>query len=334
MKKIRSEVAVIGDGGWGTTLALVLRRKGVGVSVWGAFPDYVKLLQRSRVNARYLPGVRIPAGVRFSADLNDTLAGARTVVLAVPSQYLRSVLSRIRAAGFQREARFVSVSKGLELGSLKRMSQVIHEELGGVSLAVLSGPTIAHELALGKPTTAVLASASGSLRHELQALFMSETFRIYTSSDVIGVELGGSVKNVIAIACGISDGLGFGTNAKAALLSRGIAEISRLGVVLGARACTFSGLSGLGDLVTTCISPFSRNRFVGEEIGKGKSLSRILASMRMIAEGVSTARSAHDLSLRHGVEMPITSAVYQVLYRRKSAISAVRELMGRQRKAE
>jgi len=214
------------------------------------------------------------------------------------------------------------------------MSEVIREELGSVKLAVLSGPTIAIEVARQIPTTAVIASPSRQIRGFLQNLFMTDRFRVYTNPDTIGVELGGSLKNVIAIACGISDGLGFGTNTKAAILSRGLAEISRLGKAMHAKAHTFFGISGLGDLVTTCISPHSRNRFVGEEIGKGIKLENIRKRMQMVAEGIDTANSAYKLSLKHKVDMPITKEVYNVLYNNKSPLKAVRDLMMREKKEE
>jgi glycerol-3-phosphate dehydrogenase (NAD(P)+) len=226
------------------------------------------------------------------------------------------------------------VIKGIEVGSLKRVSEVIRDELGNIKLAVLSGPTIACETVKGIPTTAVIASYDARLRNYLQNIFMTERFRIYTNEDVIGVELGGSLKNIIAIACGISDGLGFGTNTKAALLARGLVEISRLGQVMGAKAKTFSGLSGLGDLVTTCISPYSRNRFVGEQIGRGKSLTQIKSHMQMVAEGLTTTKSAYELSLKYKVDMPITREVYRVLYKNKPPLKAVNDLMARKRKEE
>jgi glycerol-3-phosphate dehydrogenase (NAD(P)+) len=214
------------------------------------------------------------------------------------------------------------------------MSEVMHEELGNIKLAVLSGPTIARELAQGIPTAAVIASHDCGLRQHLQEIFMTERFRIYTNDDVIGVELGGSLKNIIAIACGISDGLGFGTNTKAALLSRGLAEISRLGLAMGAKARTFAGISGLGDLVTTCISPYSRNRFVGEQIGEGRTLRQITKHMQMVAEGIPTTKSAYALSLKYKVDMPIAGEVYAVLYKNKSPLKAVKDLMTREKKEE
>ena len=241
-------------------------------------------------------------------------------------------LKKIQTAGFDRKCAYLSVSKGIEIGSLKRISEIIREELGNIRLAVLSGPTIVHEIAEGKPATAIIASGNSDLAKSLQDVFMSESFRIYTSSDVSGVELGGSLKNVIAIACGISDGLGLGTNAKAAILSRGLAEISRLGAKMGAEVKTFSGLSGLGDLVTTCTSPYSRNRSVGEQIGKGKSLAAIRKNMRMVAEGVPTAKSAYMLSRKFSVDMPITEQVYAVLYKKKDPLLAVKDLMSRRKR--
>lgn len=334
MKTPVPEIAILGDGGWGTTLAILLAGKKYRVRLWGAFPAYLKQVERTRENSTYLPGFKIPAPVKLVSDIGAAVAGAQIIVLAVPSQYLRSVLNSLKKTGIPHKAVFVSVTKGIENGSLKRMSEVVHEELGPVKLAVLSGPTIAHEVAAGIPTTAVVASHDPAIRRKLQDIFMTRRFRIYTSDDVIGVEFGGSLKNVIAIACGIADGLGFGSNTKAALLSRGLAEIARLGHTLGANMRTFSGISGLGDLVTTCVSGHSRNRHVGEEIGRGKSYAQIKRGMKMVAEGVPTAKSAYELSVRHKVDMPICREVYQVLYRGKSAKAVVSDLMGRSKKAE
>jgi len=327
-------ISILGDGGWGTTLAILLHRKGFRVSLWGAFPDYVSYLDKRRVNTKFLPKIRIPKDIEITSGLNDAICGKELIILAIPSQYLRSVLKRIKRLNFSRSAIYLSVIKGIETGSLKRMSEVIHEEMGNVSLAVLSGPTIAHEVAKGIPTTAVIASYDKGIRKHLQGIFMTERFRVYTNEDVVGVELGGSLKNIIAIACGISDGLGFGTNTKAAILSRGLVEISRLGYAMGAKAKTFNGVSGLGDLVTTCISLYSRNRFVGEQIGKGKVLKQIKAHMQMVAEGLPTTQSAYALSLKHKVDMPITKEVHSVLYKNKSPERAVRDLMTREKKEE
>ena len=328
------KITVLGDGGWGTTLAIILNKKGFRVTLWGAFAEYADYLDKNRVNKRFLPGIKVPRDIEITHDLVKALDKKDLVIIASPSQHVRAVLQKVKKMDYPRQAVYLSVTKGIEVGSLKRMSEVIHEELGSVKFAVLSGPTIAHEVAKGVPTAAVIASHDKNIRKLLQDIFMTEKFRIYANDDVIGVELGGSLKNIIAIACGISDGLGFGTNTKAALLSRGLAEISRLGNAMGAKTGTFSGISGLGDLVTTCISPYSRNRFVGERIGKGKSLPQIKRNMQMVAEGVPTANSAYKLSLKYKVEMPITKEVYNILYKNKPPLEVVRELMTRQKKEE
>ncbi len=337
----KPDIAVIGDGGWGTTLAILMSKKGFSVTLWGAFADYVTLLDKKRINTKFLPGIKIPASINITHDLSSALCCKEIIILAVPSQYMRQVLKKINVTDFDKSAIFVSVAKGIEISSLKRMSQLIHEELGSVKLGVLSGPTIAHEVAVGQPTTAVVASKDRSIREYLQEIFMTDRFRIYTNEDVIGVEMGGSIKNVVAIACGISDGLGFGTNAKAALLARGLVEISRLGKAMSANPKTFAGISGLGDLVTTCVSLYSRNRFVGEQIGKGKTYKQIKAHMQMpacrqagIAEGVPTAKSAYELSIKYKVEMPIIREVYNVIYKNKSPSKAVSDLMTREKKEE
>ncbi|MBU1090347.1 MAG: NAD(P)-dependent glycerol-3-phosphate dehydrogenase [Candidatus Omnitrophica bacterium] len=328
-------ISILGDGGWGTTLAILLNEKGFQVTLWGAFEDYTRYLDRYRINKRFLPGVKIPKRIKITNDLNQAVfAGGDLIILSIPSQYMRGVLRQVRRVGVPASAIFLSVSKGIEVGSLKRMSEVMRDELKRVRSAVLSGPTIAREVAYGIPSVAVAASEDKKVSRRIQDIFMTERFRVYTNYDVAGVELGGSLKNIIAIACGISDGLGFGTNTKAALLSRGLVEISRLGLAMGARARTFSGISGLGDLVTTCISPYSRNRFVGVEIGKGKSLRQIQSHMQMVAEGVPTAKSAHFLSLKHKVEMPIAQEIYSVLYKNKSPLKALNDLMARSKKEE
>lgn len=327
-------ISVLGDGGWGTTLAILLSKKGFKVTIWGAFKDYVLFVNRARENKKFLPGIKIPKEIEITHDLKKALKNKELIILAAPSQYLRGVLKKIKKIGYSHDAIFLSVTKGIEVSSLERMSQVVHKELGNVKLAVLSGPTIAHEVAFGIPTVAVIASNDENLRKNLQSIFMTKEFRIYTNPDVVGVELGGSLKNIIAIACGISDGLKFGTNTKAAILARGLVEISRLGHAMGANVNTFSGITGLGDLVTTCISPFSRNRFVGEQIGKGKTLKQIQSHMQMVAEGVPTTKSAYALSLKYKVDMPITKEVYCVLYKNKSPQKAVNDLMTRDKKEE
>ncbi|MFH1678935.1 MAG: NAD(P)H-dependent glycerol-3-phosphate dehydrogenase [Candidatus Omnitrophota bacterium] len=327
-------IAVLGDGGWGTTLALLLHRKGYSVTLWGAFPKYAAYLKETRINKQFLPGVKIPKDLTITADLKSAIESKDLVVLAVPSQYMRQIIKRLKNCDILKKAVFLSVTKGIEINTLMRMSQVIYDELNKVKLAVLSGPTIALEVARGIPTTAVIASTNKALRAFIAGVFNTDRFRIYTNNDVIGVELAGSLKNIIAVACGISDGLGFGANTKAAILSRGLAEISRLGIKMGAQAATFSGISGLGDLVTTCISPFSRNRYLGEQIGKGKKLRHLVANMKMVVEGVTTTQAAYQLSMRYKVDMPITKEIYLVLYKNKNPRKAVRDLMTRRLKEE
>jgi len=325
------QIAVLGDGGWGTTLAIYLQGLGHQVALWGAFPDYVRVLDRERENVRFLPGIRIPRDVRMTGSLSEACAQACLVVLAVPSQHLREVARRLRpcAGGIPG---VLSVAKGIELRSLKRMSEVIADELGSVPTAVLSGPNIAREIARGQPASSVVASTERRLAGEVQRVLSSPRFRIYTSQDVIGVELGGALKNPIAIAAGIGDGLGFGANAKAALITRGMVEMARLGVAMGAREGTFWGLSGLGDLVTTCLA--GRNRRLGEQIGQGRPLSRVLGATRMVIEGVDTSKAALALGRRYRIELPIIEQVYAVLFRRKSPAMALRALMARAPKAE
>lgn len=315
-------------------MAVILSRAGYQVTLWGAFKDYVAYLNKKRINTKFLPGVKLPKELEITHDLKKGLKDKDLVVFAVPSQHMREVLKKVKRSGYPHNAVYLSVTKGIEIPTLKRMSEVIHSELGNIKLGVLSGPTIAHEVAFGIPTTAVISSHDKEVRKYLQNIFMTDKFRIYTNPDVVGVELGGSLKNVIAIACGISDGLGFGTNTKAGILSRGLAEMSRLGHAMGANVSTFSGISGLGDLVTTCISNYSRNRFVGEQIGKGKTLKQISSTMQMVAEGVPTAKCAYELSLKYKVDMPIVKEVYLALYKNKPSLKAVKELMTRQKREE
>ena len=326
-------ISIIGDGGWGTTLAILLSGKGHDVTLWGAFPEYVETVKAKRVNAKFLPGVKIPHEINITSSLNEAVEGKDIIVLAVPSQYMRSVLTRLTAYRLSDKI-FVSVTKGIENKTLKRMSEIAHELLGKIDVCVLSGPTIAHEVVQGSPTTIVASSSNTTLAKEIQSVFITDRFRVYTNSDIIGVELGGSLKNIIAIAAGISDALGFGTNAKSALLTRGLVEMARLGVAMGAKRETFYGLSGLGDLTTTCISKYSRNHHFGEEIGKGKTFKEVLKETEMIVEGVATTESAYELAKRHKVEMPIIGEIYKVLYEKKDPKAGVRDLMTRSPKEE
>jgi glycerol-3-phosphate dehydrogenase (NAD(P)+) len=331
--KINKKIAVIGDGGWGTTLAILLNKKGFKVELWGVFPDYLKILDKERKNPKFLPGVKIPQEIIFTSDIKKALTDCHLIILAVPSQYMRGVVQKIKGISLN-EAIILSVTKGIEHKNLKRMSEVIKEELGPVKLAVLSGPSIAPEVARGIPTSVVTASVDLKIAQEVQVIFSTAHFRVYTSDDIIGVELGGSLKNIMAISAGISDGLGFGTNTKSALLTRGIVEITRLGVALGAQKETFMGLSGIGDLMTTAFNSKSRNHFVGEQIGRGKKLDEILENMEMVAEGIETIKSVKELAQKNKIEMPISEEVYSVLFQGKNPLQAVSDLMTREQKQE
>ncbi|MFA6079853.1 MAG: NAD(P)H-dependent glycerol-3-phosphate dehydrogenase, partial [Candidatus Omnitrophota bacterium] len=314
-------------------LAILLSNKGYNVTIWGAFPDYIETLKGKGENVKFLPGIKIPKEVHFTASMDEALRGKELVVLAIPSQFMRSILAKIGSCDIEGKV-FVSVTKGIENNTLKRISEIITEILGNVRLVVLSGPTIAHEVANGVPTTIVASSSDPALAKDVQDVFFTDRFRVYTNDDTLGVEIGGSLKNIIAIAAGASDALGFGTNAKAALLTRGLAEIVRLGVAMGAKKETFYGLSGLGDLTTTCVSAHSRNRWLGEQIGKGKELKDVLKETEMVVEGVATTKSAFELAKKYGVEMPITSEIYKVIYENKDPKSAVHDLMTRAPKKE
>lgn len=328
------KISIIGDGGWGTTLALLLNKKRYNVTIWGVFADYITYLSKTRVNIKFLPGVKIPKDIGITADLEEALDATDLILLAVPSQHMRSVVQKLKKTNPRLKAPFLSAAKGIEAVTLRRMSEVIREVYGKTDTAVLSGPTISHEVSRGFPTAVVVASRNSALAKRIQKIFISETFRIYTSGDVVGVELGGALKNVIAIAAGVLDGFGFEANTKAGLLTRGLAEISRLGVAMGARRDTFYGTSGLGDLVTTCISKYGRNRWFGEEIGKGRKPKYILSRTEMVVEGVATTKAAYQLSKKYKVEMPIVEQVYNVLYKGKSPKKAITDLMTRSPKAE
>jgi glycerol-3-phosphate dehydrogenase (NAD(P)+) len=336
MPKSIHKVSIIGDGGWGTTLAVLLAKKTYPVKLWGPFPAYVRRMAKNRYNTKFLPGVHLARNIVLTERLEEAVGEADLLVFAVPSKYALSVLKKIRNLKADLSGKiFLSVTKGIETKRLLRMSEAARHELGHtLAIAVLSGPTIAMEVVKGLPSTAVVASQHLKTARQVQAILHSDTFRIYTNTDVIGVELGGSIKNIIAIACGICDGLGFGSNTKAAILTRGLAEMARLGKALGARQKTFAGLTGLGDLVTTCISPQSRNRSVGEQLGRGKSIEAITARMEMVAEGLQTVKAVHQLSLKHDVPMPITTEIYNIIYRKKKPAQAVSALMKRRIKSE
>jgi len=327
------KVSIIGDGGWGTTLAIHLSRKKYPVMLWGAFPANIAQIAQKRENKKFLPGYKIPSQVRLTSDIDEAIEFGDLVVLSVPSEYLTGTLKKIQETSYKGKV-FVSVVKGVHPGSFKRMSEIIHDHLPHVPLVVLSGPTIALEVAAGIPTTAVAACGNEKLAVSIQKVFNSDTFRIYTNTDVVGVEIGGSVKNVIALACGICDGLKLGTNTKAAILTRGLTEITRLGMALGGRKETFYGLAGLGDLATTCFSPNSRNRTVGEALGHGQKIKDVLGRMNAVAEGVITARAVYHLARKKKIPMPIVTEVYRIIFENKSAKSAMKDLMGRSLKSE
>lgn len=324
------KIAVIGDGGWGTCLAILLHDKGYDIILWSPFKDYAGILEKERENKKFLPGIAIPDGIKITPD-PALLSGSDLYVVAVPCQFIGRTLAKFKG-GIKKPV--VSAAKGIENSSLKRPSEIIKDILGNVSLSVLSGPTIAYEVARRVPTTCVISSEDMAAARSLQEVFSTEYFRVYTSNDIIGVELAGALKNIIAIAAGISDGMGFGANTKAAILTRGLVEITRLGIAMGAEKETFMGLSGLGDLATTCMSFHSRNRWFGEEIGKGGKPESVLAKTTMVVEGYQTAKSAYELARRYSVEMPITEQIYRVLYEGRDAKSAVRELMTRAPKSE
>ncbi len=326
-------ITILGDGGWGTALATVLHRNGHRVRVWGPFPDYLRQIAETRENTKFLPGVSLPPEIEWTADLAAALSDAAAVVLAVPSRFYERVASDA-APLISREALVVSVSKGLDKQTHRRLSEVAESLMGNGPVAALSGPSHAEEVARRVPTAVVVACADHDRAVALQQIFNSAEFRVYTSDDTIGVELGGALKNVIAVAAGISDGIGFGDNTKAALITRGLAEITRLGVARGARAETFSGLSGIGDLIVTCASKLSRNRAVGERLGRGEKLDAIMQGMEQVAEGVWTCRAALDLATELGVDVPITEQVVAVVHDGRDPRAAVQALMGREPKHE
>lgn len=324
---------VMGDGGWGTALACVLRRNGHSVRIWGAFPDYIAELKTARVNRKFLPGVPLPEGLEWCDDPAAAARNVELAVLAVPSQFYAQTAARF-AAYLPPGIPVVSVTKGLDASSLRRMTEIAEEKLGGGPIAALSGPSFAEEVGRGLPTAVVIACRDAARATALQSAFSCELFRVYSSDDVIGVELGGALKNVIAVAAGACDGIGFGYNTKAALVTRGLAEITRLGVAMGAHPETFSGLSGIGDLMLTCMGSLSRNRSVGERLGRGESIQTILAGMSQVAEGVANCEHACALARRAGVEMPIAEAVRLVIRGELNPRDAVRRLMGRDPKPE
>jgi glycerol-3-phosphate dehydrogenase (NAD(P)+) len=329
----KQKIGIIGHGGWGTALAILLDRVGHETMVWGFEPDYIEEIKRTRQNHKFLPKVRLSKSIQWTSAIEEAAVFGSVVIFAIPTQYLRNVLYGMRLIPLGTRL-VVSVAKGVEQKTLYRPSEVIESVLGKQKLVVLSGPSHAEEVANAVPSCVVAAARNINWAREAQNIFSDSSFRIYTSQDVIGVEVGGAVKNVVAIAAGVCEGLGYGTNSKAALLSRGIIEITHLGVKMGANPNTFIGLSGIGDLITTCFSEYGRNRAVGKAIGEGKKLDEVLEGMEMVAEGVETTRSTMELAEKYHVDMPIVKEVHRILFEEKNPRRAVEDLMGRALKSE
>lgn len=325
------KIAIIGSGGWGTAIAILLANKGNDVYLWSWIQEETDRLNTDRENKEFLPGVKLPEAVICTHDMGECIRDAEVIVTASPSPAVRTTAKQM--AEFVTDGqKIVNISKGLE-GEL-RLSQVLKEEIPRADISVLSGPSHAEEVSRGLPTSVVIASSTKKTAEFLQDVFMCSTFRVYTSDDIIGVELGGALKNVIALCAGISDGLGYGDNTKAALITRGIAEITRLGAAMGAKTQTFSGLSGLGDLIVTGTSTLSRNHTAGELLGKGMSLDEALETVHMVVEGVNTATAAYNLGKKYKVETPIIDEAYGVLYKGISPRDAVNSLMTREKRSE
>ena len=330
--KIRT-IAILGAGGWGTALSVVWAKKGHDVLLWGNTPSRIERIRLGRENSDYLPGIKLPDSIRLTSTLQDC-AAAELIVFVTPSTALRAIGSRFREIIGNERAVLLSCTKGIEHGSGKRMSEILTELLPGHPIAVLSGPNLAIEISRERPTASVLACSEPAYAPQLQDYLGSARFRIYTGDELAGIELGGALKNVFAIAAGAGDGLGLGDNSKAALVTRALAEMIRLGTAMGGKLPTFYGLSGAGDLILTCFSRHSRNRRVGEQLGRGQSLEQITSSMQMVAEGVPTTKSAYECARRLKIDTPIIDQVYALLYQQKSADQALEELLGREQKPE
>jgi glycerol-3-phosphate dehydrogenase (NAD(P)+) len=325
--------AILGTGGWGTALALLWAKGGHEIVLWGHTPERVSEISRSRKNPDYLPGAELPANVCLTSKLADC-AAAELIVFVTPSVALREVASALQQAAVSPTAILMSCTKGIEHGSGMRMSEILQEKFPANPVAVLSGPNLAVEVARGLPGATVLGCRDRDLAEELQAMLGSSRFRVYTSDEIVGIELGGALKNIFAIPAGVSDGFGFGDNSKAALVTRSLAELFRLGVAMGGDGRTFQGLSGAGDLIATCFSQHSRNRRLGEQLGQGRALEEITRGMKTVAEGIPTARSAFECARKLGVETPIIDQVHAVLHEGKPPPQAMKELLGRDQKSE
>lgn len=328
-----SKVSVIGAGSWGTALASLLHRNGHEVTMWSALADEIEMLKTHHEHLDKLPGVKLPEDMIFTTDLKEAIVGKEVLVLAVPSPFTRSTAKRMKE--FVEDGQIiVNVAKGVEESTLMTLSEIIQEEVPQADVAVLSGPSHAEEVGRGIPTAIVVGAKKRKTAEKLQVMFMNDVFRVYTSSDVLGIELGGALKNVVALAAGIADGLGYGDNSKAALITRGSAEIGRLGMAMGARLETFCGLTGIGDLIVTCASMHSRNRRAGILIGQGKTMDEAMAEVKMVVEGVYSAKAAIGLAKKYNVQLPVIEQVNKVLFENKPADEAVRDLMLRDAKIE
>ncbi len=328
-----ADISVIGAGSWGIALAVLLHKNGHKVTVWSVIEEEIAMLKREHEHKDKLPGVRLPEDMEFTTDLEYAVRGRDTLVLAVPSPFTRSTSRSMKEYAAQGQI-IVNVAKGIEEKTLMTLSQIIEEEIPQAEVAVLSGPSHAEEVGRGIPTTIVVGAKEKKTAEYLQNLFMNEVFRVYISPDVLGIELGAALKNVVALAAGIADGLGYGDNTKAALITRGITEISRLGTAMGGRAETFSGLTGIGDLIVTCASMHSRNRRAGILIGKGYTMEEAMEEVKMVVEGVYSAKAAMALAKKYGVQLPIIEQVNAVLFDGKAADEAVKDLMLRDKKIE
>ena len=327
------KVTVIGDGGWGTANALLLAGYGHNVKLWGAFPDYIEEMRQTRRNERFLKGVELPADLQLESDCAVAVEGAEVVVLAPPSKFFSSVVARFKGL-IKPSMLVVSITKGLCERTSRRMTELGEEILGCGPIVALAGPTHAEEVSRGIPTAIVAACADEAKAKRVQEIWSGERFRVYTSSDPVGVEIGGAVKNVLAIAVGCSDGMGFGDNTRAALITRGLVEMKRFVLAYGGRPETLSGLAGIGDLIVTCTSVHSRNHAVGERLGKGEKVGDILGSMQMVAEGVWNSKVVHDIAARLEVEMPICELVYRLCYENFDARDALKAIMDRRLRSE
>ncbi len=328
-----SNVGIIGAGSWGTALAVLLHNNGNRITVWSAIESEIEMLQKEHEQKDKLPGVKLPEDMIFTTDLEKAIDGMDVIVLAVPSPFTRSTAAKM-APFVAPGQRIVNVAKGIEENTLMTLSEIIEQEVPQAEVAVLSGPSHAEEVGKGIPTTIVVGSRNKETAEYLQSLFMSEVFRVYISSDILGIELGAALKNVVALAAGIADGLGYGDNTKAALITRGIAEIARLGIHMGGRMETFYGLTGIGDLIVTCASMHSRNRRAGILIGKGATMDEAMAEVKMVVEGVYSAKAGLALAQKYHVSMPIIEQVNKILFEGAPAAAAVKELMVRDKKVE